>query len=104
MERQNISAATSRVRTGSRASFTRGGVHRAQISEGAGAGRAAQGGRGRHRTSPDRSSETHLDGAEIDAMIAPALAAQAAADENKRRADWRSVEQNAANFAAGLES
>jgi hypothetical protein len=37
-------------------------------------------------------------------MIAPALAAQAAADENKRRADWRSVEQNAANFAAGLES
>jgi hypothetical protein len=37
-------------------------------------------------------------------MIAPALAAQAAADENKRRPDWRSVEQNAANFAAGLES
>jgi hypothetical protein len=41
-----------------------------------------------------------LNGAEIDAVIAPALAAQAAADEHKRRADWRCVENNAAEFAA----
>jgi hypothetical protein len=39
-----------------------------------------------------------LDSVEIDAVIAPVLAAQAAADEHKRRADWRSVEKNAANF------
>jgi hypothetical protein len=45
-----------------------------------------------------------LDGAEIDAVIAPVLAAQALADEYERRADWRSVEQNAADFAVGLES
>jgi hypothetical protein len=45
-----------------------------------------------------------LDGAEIDAVIAPVLAAQAAADEHQRLADWRSVENNAANFSAGLES
>jgi hypothetical protein len=41
-----------------------------------------------------------LDGAEIDAVIATVLAAQAAADEHKRWADWRSVEKNAAEFAA----
>jgi hypothetical protein len=41
-----------------------------------------------------------LDNAEIDAVIAPALAAKAAADEHKRRADWRSVEKNAASFTA----
>jgi hypothetical protein len=41
-----------------------------------------------------------LDSVEIDAVIAPVLAAQAAADEHKRRADWRCVENNAAEFAA----
>jgi hypothetical protein len=44
-----------------------------------------------------------LDRAEIDAVIAPALAAQAAADESKRRADWITVLKNAGKFAAGLE-
>jgi hypothetical protein len=41
-----------------------------------------------------------LDGAEIDAVIAPVLAAQAAAEERKRRADWRCVENSAAEFSA----
>jgi hypothetical protein len=41
---------------------------------------------------------------EIDAVIVPALVAQAAADEHKRRADWASVIANAAEFSAGLES
>jgi hypothetical protein len=41
-----------------------------------------------------------LDGAEIDAVIAPALAAKAAADEHKRRADWAKVLTNAAEFTA----
>jgi hypothetical protein len=41
-----------------------------------------------------------LDSAEINAVIAPVLAAQAAADEHKRRTDWRGVENNAAEFAA----
>jgi hypothetical protein len=41
-----------------------------------------------------------LDGAEIDAVIVPALAAKAAADEHKRRADWAKVLTNAAEFTA----
>jgi hypothetical protein len=45
-----------------------------------------------------------LYGAEIDAVIAPVLAAQAAADEHKRRADWIAVLENANTFTAGLES
>jgi hypothetical protein len=45
-----------------------------------------------------------LNGAEIDAVIAPALAAQAAADEHKRRADWIAVLENANTFTAELES
>jgi hypothetical protein len=45
-----------------------------------------------------------LDGAEIDAVIAPALAAKAAADEHTRRADWNAVLDNAAAFTADLES
>jgi hypothetical protein len=40
-----------------------------------------------------------LIGAEIDAVIAPLLAAEAAADERERRADWRCVEQNASGFS-----
>jgi hypothetical protein len=44
-----------------------------------------------------------LIGAEIDAVIAPLLAAEAAADERQRRADWHSVEKNAASFVARLE-
>jgi hypothetical protein len=43
-----------------------------------------------------------LDGAEIDAVIAPVLAAQAAADESKRRADWMGVLENAGTFQAAL--
>jgi hypothetical protein len=43
-----------------------------------------------------------LYGAEIDAVIAPVLAAQAAADEHKRRTDWRCVEQSAADIAARI--
>jgi hypothetical protein len=42
-------------------------------------------------------TERTLDGAMIDSIIA-------SAPERARRADWRSVEQNAANFTAGLES
>jgi len=34
-------------------------------------------------------------------VIAPVLAAQAAADESKRRADWRRVENSAVEFASG---
>jgi hypothetical protein len=45
-----------------------------------------------------------LDSAEIDAVIVPVLAAQAAADESKRRADWIAVVNNAGTFTAGLES
>jgi hypothetical protein len=45
-----------------------------------------------------------LDSAEIDAVIAPVLASQAAADESKRRADRIAVLKNAGDFAAGLES
>jgi hypothetical protein len=45
-----------------------------------------------------------LNSLEIDAVIAPALAAQAAANERERRADWRCVENSAAEFTAGLES
>jgi hypothetical protein len=45
-----------------------------------------------------------LDSAEIDAVIAPALAAQAAADEHKRRADWIAVLENANTFTVELES
>ena len=45
-----------------------------------------------------------LEGAEIDAVIAPVLAANAAADGRKRRADWIAVLENAGAFAAGLES
>jgi hypothetical protein len=41
-----------------------------------------------------------LDGAEIDAVIVPALAAKAAADKRGRRADWAKVLENAANFTA----
>jgi hypothetical protein len=45
-----------------------------------------------------------LNGDEIDAVIAPALAAKAADDERKRRADWAKVLKNSADFAAGLEN
>jgi hypothetical protein len=45
-----------------------------------------------------------LNGAEIDAVIAPVLAAEAAADESKRRADWIAVVKNADTFTAELES
>jgi len=45
-----------------------------------------------------------LDGAEIDAVIAPVLAAKAAADERQRRSDWNAVLENAAGFVAGLET
>jgi hypothetical protein len=45
-----------------------------------------------------------LDSAEIDAVIAPVLAAQAAADEHKRRADWIAVLENANTFTVELES
>jgi hypothetical protein len=41
-----------------------------------------------------------LDSAEIDAVIAPVLTAQAAADESKRRVGWRCVENSVADFAA----
>jgi hypothetical protein len=44
-----------------------------------------------------------LDGAEIDAVIVPALAAKAAADE-RRRAEWAKVLENAAGFTARLET
>jgi hypothetical protein len=44
-----------------------------------------------------------LNGAEIDAVIAPVLAAQATAVESKRRADWAGVVANAAEVSAGLE-
>jgi hypothetical protein len=49
---------------------------------------------------PDRT----LNSSEIDAVIVPALAAQAAADKIERRERWLQVEQNAADFGAGLES
>jgi hypothetical protein len=45
-----------------------------------------------------------LNSAEIDAVIAPVLATQAAADEHRRRADWITVLENAGTFAAELES
>jgi hypothetical protein len=45
-----------------------------------------------------------LTSAEIDAVIVSALAAKAAADEHKRRADWRDVLTRAAELSAGLES
>ena len=45
-----------------------------------------------------------LNSTEIDAVIVPALAAKAAADEHKRRADWNAVLGNAASFTADLES
>jgi hypothetical protein len=42
-----------------------------------------------------------LDSAEIDAVIAPVLAAQAAADAHKRRTDWIAVIKNAGALTAG---
>lgn len=45
-----------------------------------------------------------FDGAEIDAVIAPVLAANAAADGRKRRAGRIAVLENAGVVAAGLES
>jgi hypothetical protein len=46
-----------------------------------------------------------LNSSEINAVIVPALAAKAAADEIERRKRWQRVEQSAADFtAAGLES
>jgi hypothetical protein len=41
-----------------------------------------------------------LNGFEIDVAITSALAAKATTDEHKRRADWRCVENNAAEFEA----
>jgi hypothetical protein len=41
-----------------------------------------------------------MDGAAVDLCIERAVVAKAAADEHKRRADWRSVEKNAKNFTA----
>jgi len=78
----------------------RRGFHRARLPRIAGARRAAQDGGARHHASADRSSEAHPH-LEIDAVIAPVLAAQAAADESKRRADWRRVENSAVEFASG---
>lgn len=45
-----------------------------------------------------------LDSAEIDAVIAPVLAAQAAAEKHKRQADWIAVLENANTFTAELEN
>jgi hypothetical protein len=45
-----------------------------------------------------------LSGEQVDAIIAGAIAARAAEAERVRRKDWRTIEQNAADFAAGLES
>jgi hypothetical protein len=48
--------------------------------------------------------ERTLDSAEIDQVIMQALAAEAAPVERARRAAWKTVEKNAAGFAArGLE-
>jgi len=55
----------------------------------------------------EATSEVHANQrrhAALDAVIAPVLAAQAAADEHKRRADWCCVENNAAKFATGMGS
>jgi ATP-dependent Zn protease len=49
---------------------------------------------------PDRT----LNSSEIDAVIVPALAAQAAADKIERRERWAVVENNAAQFRARSES
>jgi hypothetical protein len=45
-----------------------------------------------------------LSGEQVDMIIAGAIAARAAEGERVRRVDWRTIEQNAAEFAAGLES
>jgi hypothetical protein len=42
-----------------------------------------------------------MDGAAVDLCIEQAVAAKAAADEHKRRADWAGVITNAAEFSAG---
>jgi hypothetical protein len=42
-----------------------------------------------------------MDGAAVDLCIERAVAAKAAADEHKRRADWAGVTTNAAEFSAG---
>jgi hypothetical protein len=49
---------------------------------------------------PDRT----LNSSEINAVIVHALAAKAAADMSERRERWLRVEQNAADFGAGLAS
>jgi hypothetical protein len=45
-----------------------------------------------------------LTNAEIDAVIVPALVAQAAAEKSERQADWNAVLNNAASFTADTES
>lgn len=40
-----------------------------------------------------------MTGAEVDEVIAAAIAAKAAADERQRRLDWKRIEQSAASFA-----
>jgi hypothetical protein len=41
-----------------------------------------------------------MSGVEVDAMIAAAVAAKAAADERQRRLDWKRIEQSAVLFVA----
>jgi hypothetical protein len=45
-----------------------------------------------------------MDGAAVDLCIERAVAAKAAADEHKRRADWNAVLDNAVSFTAVMES
>jgi hypothetical protein len=41
-----------------------------------------------------------MTGDEVDEVIATAIAAKAAADENQRRRDWKRIEESAASFVA----
>jgi hypothetical protein len=57
-----------------------------------------------HTSTAELQIARTMSGVAIDLCIERAVAAKALADEVERRARWRSVEQNAAYFTAGLES
>ena len=63
----------------------RGGDHRGEQAGGA-----------RARAGPDRSSRALLNAAEIDAVISQALALEALAAEQGRRAVWRQITERVA--------
>jgi hypothetical protein len=57
-----------------------------------------------HALAADLATRRTMDGAEVDSVIESAVAQKAHDDERARRNDMAAVEQNAANFTAGLES